>query len=205
MRRSHEHSFWRQHFLLRGVHWDNVHQNNINDNSPILDLRPGSIIPRAGARKSERYVIEVVTGLSRRQLCGACIRRVWHALTTSRHCLAVRTGSIMLIKTITLHSFTFLIGITSSMAVHQVIPSDATARFKSGTETAAIFSQQRANRSIKSDRLPLNPAKPHLNDKAPIQVPAQIAPNLKFKTNCKPPIDVPGRCFAEARVKYRVG
>ena len=91
------------------------------------------------------------------------------------------------------------------MAVHQVIPSDATARFRSDTETAAIFSQQVANRSIKSDRLPLNQAKPHLNDKAPIQVPAQIAPNLKFKTNCKPPIDVPGRCFAEARVKYKVG
>src|SRR5215218_6434219 len=101
---------------------------------------------------------------------------------TSRHCLAVRIGSIMLMKTITLDSFTFLIGITSSMAVHQVIPSDATARFQSGTEIAAIFSQQRANRSIKSDRLPLRQAKPHLNDKAPIQVPAQIAPNLKFKT-----------------------
>jgi hypothetical protein len=111
----------------------------------------------------------------------------------------------MLIKSITLHSFTFLIGITSTMAVHQVIPSDVTARFKSATETAAIFSQQRANRSIKSDRLPLNLAKPHLNDQAPIQVPAQIAPNLKFKTNCKPPIDVPGRCFAEATVKYRAG
>ena len=190
---------------MRGVHWDNAHQNNINDNSPILDLMPGSIIPRAGARKSERYVIEGVTGLSRCHLCGACIRRVWHALKTSRHCLAVRTGSIMLIKTITLHSFTFLVGITSSMAVHQVIPSDAAARFQSGTETTAIFTQQIANRSNKSDRLPLKQAKPHLNDKAPMQVPAQIAPNLKFKTNCKPPIDVPGRCFAEARVKYKVG
>lgn len=119
--------------------------------------------------------------------------------------MAVRVGSIMLIKTITLHSFTFLVGITSSMAVHQVIPSDATARFKSGTETAAIFSQQIANRLNKGDRLPLKKAKPHLNDKAPLQVPAQIAPDLKFKTNCKPPIDVPGRCFAEAIVKYRVG
>ena len=111
----------------------------------------------------------------------------------------------MLIKTITLHSFTYLVGITSSMAVHHVIPSDAAARFQSGAETAAMFSQQIANRSIKSDRLPLNQAKPHFNDKAPMQVPAQIAPNLKFKTNCKPPIDVPGRCFAEARVEYKIG
>jgi hypothetical protein len=96
-------------------------------------------------------------------------------------------------------------GITSSMAVHHVIPSDAAARFQSGTEAAAIFTQQIANRSIKSDRLQLNQAKPHFNDKAPMQVPAQISPNLKFKTNCKPPIDIPGRCFAEARVKYKVG
>ena len=110
----------------------------------------------------------------------------------------------MLIKTITLHSFTYLVGITTSMAMHQVIPSDAAARLKSGTETAAIFTQQIANRSIKGDRLPLNQEKPHFNDETPIQVPAQIVPNLKFKTYCKPPIDVPGRCFAEAGVKYKV-
>ncbi|MDE5454186.1 hypothetical protein GWE18_15295 [Bradyrhizobium sp. CSA112] len=111
----------------------------------------------------------------------------------------------MLIKPLTSHSFSYLVGITSAMAVHQVIPSDAAARFQSGTETTAIFTQQIANRSIKSDRLPLKQAKPHFNDKAPIKVPAQIAPNLKFKTDCKPPIDVPGRCFAEARVNYEVG
>ena len=111
----------------------------------------------------------------------------------------------MLINTITLHSFTYLVGITSSIAVQQVIPSDAATRFQSGIDTSAIFTQQIANRSIKSDRLPLKQAKPQVNDKAPIQVPAQIAPNLKFKTDCKPPIDVLGRCFAEARVNYKVG
>ncbi len=110
----------------------------------------------------------------------------------------------MLIKTLTLHSLTCLVGITSSVAVHQVIPSDAAARFQSDTGTTAIISQQIVNRAIKSDRLPIKQAKPQVNDKAPIQVPAQIAANPKFKTDCKPPIDILGRCFADARVNHKV-
>ena len=51
MRRSHEHSFLRQHFLLRGVHWDNVHQNNINDNGTHPKLGPEQLIPWVGAQK----------------------------------------------------------------------------------------------------------------------------------------------------------
>ena len=61
-----------------------------------------------------------------------------------------------------------------------------------------IFTRQISDRSLKSDRLPLKQAKRQANDKAPLQVPAQIAPNPKVKTDCKPPIDVLGRCFAEA-------
>ena len=49
----------RQVRSLRGVHWDNAHQYNINDNSPILNLASGSIIPRASAQKRV-YVIEIV-------------------------------------------------------------------------------------------------------------------------------------------------
>ena len=56
----------RQVRSLRGVHWDNAHQYNINDNSPILNLASGSIIPRASAQKRV-YVIEVAKSL-----------RVWH-------------------------------------------------------------------------------------------------------------------------------
>ena len=42
----------------------------------------------------------------------------------------------MLIKTLTLHSLTYLVGITSSLAVHQVIPSSGTAAgFPSDTST----------------------------------------------------------------------
>ena len=111
----------------------------------------------------------------------------------------------MLIKTLTLHSLTYLAGITSSVAVHQVIPSPGTAaRFQSDTGTAAIIAEQIANRSIKSDRLPIKQIKPGVNDKEPVQVPTQISPNPKFKAECKPPIDVPGRCFAGARVNHKV-
>jgi hypothetical protein len=109
----------------------------------------------------------------------------------------------MLIKTLTLHSFTYLVGITSSMAVQQVIPSpDMAARFQSGTP--AIITQQIVNRSIKGDRLPIKQAKQKASDKAPVQVPAQGAQNPKFKTDCKPPIDVLGRCFANATREQRL-
>ena len=113
---------------------------------------------------------------------------------------------IMLIKTLTLHSLSYIVGITSSIAMHQVTPSTGTtARFQSGTSTeAAIITPQIANRSVKSDRLPIKQAKPQANDMAPVQVPAQFAPNTKFKTDCKPPIDVLGRCFADARVNHRL-
>ena len=110
----------------------------------------------------------------------------------------------MLIKTLTLHPLTCLVGIASSVALHQVIPSDTAARFQSDTGTTAITTQQIVNRAIKSDRLPIKQAKPRVNDKAPIQVPAQITPNPKFKTDCKPPIDVLGRCFADVRVNHKV-
>ena len=109
----------------------------------------------------------------------------------------------MLIKTLTLHSLTCLVGIASSTAVHQVMPSEIVARLESGSGTTTI-TQQIANRSIKSDRLPIKQEKPQVNDKAPAQVPAQITPNPKFKTYCKPPIDILGRCFADARVNHKV-
>ena len=111
----------------------------------------------------------------------------------------------MLIKTLAFYSLVYIAGITSSMAVHQVIPSAGTAAgFQSGTGGGIpIFTRQIANRSLKSDRLPIKQAKRQVNDKAPLQVPAQIAPNPKVKTDCKPPIDVLGRCFAEARANKK--
>ena len=108
-------------------------------------------------------------------------------------------------KVLTLYSATYLVGITSSMAVHGVIPSPDTAvHFQSISATSAIFAQQIANRSIKSDRLPIKTAAPQSEVKAPVQVPKKISPNPKFKTDCKPPIDFPGRCFADAGVSHNV-
>ena len=111
----------------------------------------------------------------------------------------------MRIRTLTLYSLVYLLGITSSMAVHQVLPSaDAAARLQSATGSTAALTQQIANRSIKSDRLPVKQANPKGDDKASLQVPAQITPNRKPMTDCKPLVDVPGRCFVDAGVHHNV-
>ena len=113
----------------------------------------------------------------------------------------------MLIKTLALYSLVYIAGITISMAVHQVIPSAGTAaRFQSGTASGTpVVAGQIANRSLKSDRLPIKRAMREVNDKSHLQGPVQIAPNPKFKTDCKPPIDVLGRCFADAGMSYTLG
>ncbi|MHC2291690.1 hypothetical protein [Bradyrhizobium barranii] len=106
----------------------------------------------------------------------------------------------MIIKTLALHSLTCLVGITSSLAVPQLIsPSGTAAGFQSDTRTeVAIVTRQFVNRTVKSDRLPANQAGSEANGKRhPVQVPANTAPNREWKTDCKPPIDVIGRCFAD--------
>ena len=113
----------------------------------------------------------------------------------------------MLIKTLTLHSLTYLVCIASSLAVHQVIPSPGTAEgFQLDTSTkSAIITRQIVNRPVKSDRLPVKQAEPpEANGKAPGQVPAHIGPNPKLKTDCKLPIDVVGRCFADLGANHKV-
>jgi hypothetical protein len=108
------------------------------------------------------------------------------------------SGAIMLIKILTFHSLTYILGFTSLMAVHQVAPSpNTTAVFQSD-------SRQIANRAAKNDRLPIRQLKPQANDKGPLHVPGQITPNPKLKGNCKPPIDILGRCFADAKMNHNV-
>jgi hypothetical protein len=104
----------------------------------------------------------------------------------------------MLIKTITFYSLTYILGITSLMAVHQVIPSP---------NTPAVFysdTPQIANRSAKNDRLTIRQLKLQANDKGPLHVRGQITPNPKLKDSCKPPIDILGRCFADVKVNHNV-
>ena len=107
----------------------------------------------------------------------------------------------MFIKILTLHSLTYIVGIASTIAVHQVIPSPSSlAGFQSETTEAVTTAGQIANRSAKSDRLPIKKSKSQANDKAPASQPGQSAPNL----SCKPPLDVIGRCFADARVNQHL-
>jgi len=87
------------------------------------------------------------------------------------------------------------------MAVHQVSPGTA-SRLHLEIGPAAAITGQIANRSAKSDRLPTKQVKHQ--DNAPAQVPSQTAPNPKLKTDCKPPIDVIGRCFADARANQKI-
>ena len=101
----------------------------------------------------------------------------------------------MLIKTLTLHSLTSI----SWASQVQWRCTRSFLRTQRHVSSPAMITQQVANHSTKGDRLPIKQAKPQ-----PIQVPAQITPNLEFKTDCKPPIDILGRCFADVRVNYKV-
>lgn len=103
----------------------------------------------------------------------------------------------MLVKTLALYSFTYIVGITSSMVVHQGIPRASIADFQSDARQIVV-------RSSKNDRLRVKQAEPQAFDKAPVRVPVHTAPNLKAKGDCKPPIDVRGRCFAILNVEHKV-
>jgi hypothetical protein len=109
----------------------------------------------------------------------------------------------MLIKTFTWHSLTYVVGIASTMAVHQVSPGSP-AGFQSGAMEAATTTGQVANRTAKSDRLPVKQSRSRANDKAPSNLSRQNAPNPKPKGDCKPPIDVIGRCFADLGINRHV-
>ncbi|RQH13084.1 hypothetical protein [Bradyrhizobium sp. RP6] len=100
-------------------------------------------------------------------------------------------SGIMLFKTLTLHSLIYLAGMTTSMAVHQTISLPGVSA------GGPPFVGQTANRSAKGDRLPVVQSKRKVPDKEP----ARVQPRDLFKSGkaaCKPPIDVPGRCFAAA-------
>jgi hypothetical protein len=45
----------------RGVHWDNAHQNNVNDNGTYPKLSAGINHPSGGRAKASGTMIEVVT------------------------------------------------------------------------------------------------------------------------------------------------
>jgi hypothetical protein len=112
----------------------------------------------------------------------------------------------MRIKSVTLYSLPYVVGVVSFLvAAHQVAPSLTTLHALSDTSTkSVIISGQVVNRSLKSDRLPIKQAAPQANDKMPVKVPGQIAPDPKVKIDCESPIDVIGRCFANAGLYRKV-
>lgn len=111
----------------------------------------------------------------------------------------------MFIKTFTLYSLTYVVGIASTIAAHQVTPSSGPlAGFQSDRTVAATTAAQIANRRAKGDRLPIRELKFPANDKAPPKQSGQDAPNPDLKRDCKPPIDVIGRCFADAGIDRHV-
>lgn len=98
-------------------------------------------------------------------------------------------SGIMLFKTLTLHSLIYLAGMTTSMAVHQTISLPG---MSAGRQP---FVGQTADRSGKGDRLPV------VQPRRKVKEPARVQPRDLLKSSkavCKPPIDVPGRCFAAA-------
>ena len=92
----------------------------------------------------------------------------------------------MLIKTPTLHFLTYLVGMTSLVAVHQ------NALWSLGADQ--IDTRQVVLRATKSDRLPVRQIRSHVRDSAPREVPTVVKPGIGDA--CQPPIDVRGRCFA---------
>jgi hypothetical protein len=84
----------------------------------------------------------------------------------------------------------YLVSIASSLfAANQVAPitlSDASAK-------SAIISQQVVNRYLKGDRLPIRQMTPEtVQDRSKVPT----IPDKKVGTECKPPVEIPGRCFA---------
>ena len=94
----------------------------------------------------------------------------------------------MRINSLTLYSLPYVVSVASlAIVAHQVVPSLRTPLLDTSTKSAVI-SGQVVNRSLKSDRLPIKQTVPQAN-----------VPNRKIKNDCnKPPIDVIGRCFADA-------
>jgi hypothetical protein len=93
----------------------------------------------------------------------------------------------MLIKTLILHSL--VVAIASSIVANQSALRGSALQLGVSKE-AGMFAGQTVNRAVKSERLPVKPAQPQANDKAPVRIPA----------HCKPPTDVLGRCFANLKV-----
>ena len=107
----------------------------------------------------------------------------------------------MRITSVILYLLPCVVGVASFLvAAYQVAPSLTTLRALSHTSIkSVIISGQVVDRSLKSDRLPIKQAVPQADDERQITLPVTDRTKSKIKNGCnKPPIDVIGRCFADA-------
>ena len=89
-----------------------------------------------------------------------------------------------------------LMNIASSLlAAIQIAPS-MNAILSNESARSAITSYQVVNRSLKRDRLPIRQVGSETDLREYLKVPDRLVPKPKHDTDCKPPIDVRGRCFA---------
>jgi hypothetical protein len=101
------------------------------------------------------------------------------------------------IKALNLRSLLYVATVTGSIVAAAGVALGLSSDAGDKTE---IFSTQ-VNRSLKSNKLPIKQTSPHANVKEFVKVPAKVAP--KFEVNCRP-VDVPGRCFADAKPNRRI-
>jgi len=120
----------------------------------------------------------------------------------------------MFTKTLTLNLLPYIVCVASSLlAAQQLMPSLglASAFQSSGSPKGSIVSNQAVNRSLKSNRLPImetiGGAEKSINEPAHIRYAKfknLVMQNLKIKFDCRPRFDVPGRCFADARLYHKM-
>jgi hypothetical protein len=107
----------------------------------------------------------------------------------------------MLVKTLTLKSLPYIVGIAGSIvAAHNIAPSAGTTsglQSDINTESTIIY-RQAVDRTLKGDRLPIRQAEPNTINNESVTVPAQITPNPRNENDCKPPIDTPRQSIVSA-------
>src|SRR3974390_905753 len=103
----------------------------------------------------------------------------------------------MLVKTLTLKSLPYIVGIAGSIvAAHNIPPSAGTTsglQSEINTESTITY-RQAVDRALKGDRLPIRQAEPNsINNES-----VHRAPNPRNENDCKQQIDTPRQSIVSA-------
>ena len=104
----------------------------------------------------------------------------------------LKVSSVMRMKTLASHFLTCIVSLASLIGAQQAISRQADVSAKT-----AMVADQVANRAAKGDRLPAGRALPNAQN-------GSLVPKPRSDANCKQPIDVVGRCFADARLNQGI-